>query len=63
MEKTRKATFPRWLFGILAMGGLLASGIYLGIMMSEGFGGMQIAKAIGFGGMGIIMAWGTFARS
>lgn len=62
MEKTGKQSFPRWLFAILAIGGLLASGIYLGIMSVEGFAGMRIVQAIGFGVLGLIMFWGAVYR-
>ncbi len=62
MEKTGKQSFPRWGFAIIAIGGLLASGIYLGIMSGEGFAGMRLVQAIGFGGLGLIMFWGAVSR-
>ena len=62
MENTEKGSFPRWLFAILAIGGLLASGIYLGIMSVEGMTGMRMVQAAGFGVLGLIMFWGAFDR-
>ena len=59
MEDTRKGSFPRWLFAIIAIGGLLASGIYLGIMSVEGYAGLHLAQAVGFGLMGLLMFWGA----
>ncbi len=63
METSRKRSFPRWLFAIIAIGGLLASGIYIGIMSVEGFVGMHLAQAAGFGLLGLIMFWGAYSRS
>jgi hypothetical protein len=62
MEKTRKGSFPKWIFAILAIGGLLASGIFLGIMTIEGFTNMRLAQAVGFGLMGLLMFWGAIQR-
>jgi len=62
MEKTGKQSFPRWIFAIIAIGGLLASGIFLGIMSIEGFTGSRIAQAAGFGLLGLIMFWGAIQR-
>jgi hypothetical protein len=62
MEKTGKRSFPRWLFAIIAIGGLFASGIYVGIMSIEGFAGAHLAQASGFGLLGLIMFWGAIQR-
>jgi hypothetical protein len=62
LEKTTKGSFPRWLFAILAIGGLLASGIYIGIMSVEGFSGMRFFQATGFGILGLLMFWGALSR-
>ncbi len=59
MGKTRKSSFPRWLFAVIAIGGLLASGIYIGVMSMEGFTGLRLAQAAGFGLLGLIMFWGA----
>lgn len=54
-----KNRVPWWLFAIIAIGALLASGIYLGIMSAEGFTGICILQAAGFGLLGLIMFWGA----
>jgi hypothetical protein len=59
MNKNR---VPWWLFGIIAIGALLASGIYLGVMSAEGATGRGIAQAAGFGVLGLIMFWGATQR-
>jgi hypothetical protein len=59
MSKTNKRAFPRWLFALLAIGGLVAGGIYLGIMSVEGFSVLRLAQMIGFGVFGLIMLWGA----
>jgi hypothetical protein len=63
MGKKGKQSFPRWLFTILAIGGLLASGIYIGIMSVQGFSGMRLAQAVGFSILGLLMFWGALSRS
>jgi hypothetical protein len=50
---------PWWLFAVIAVGGLLASGIYLGIMSVEGPTSARIIEAAGFGLLGLIMLWGA----
>jgi hypothetical protein len=62
MEKSGKASFPRWLFAILAIGALLASGIYIGIMSVEGFATMRLVQAAAFGLLGLIVFWGAIHR-
>jgi hypothetical protein len=59
MNKNR---VPWWLFGIIAVGALLASGIYVGIMSVEGVTGIRLVEAIGFGVLGLIMFWGATRR-
>lgn len=54
-----KNRVPWWLFAIIAIGALLASGIYLGIMSVEGFTRIRILQAAGFGLLGLIMFWGA----
>jgi hypothetical protein len=62
MEKTGKGAFPWWLFAILAIGGLMASGIYIGIISMEGISGVRIMQAAGFGFFGLLMWWGALSR-
>ena len=59
MNRTRKNSFPKWFFVIVAIGGLIASGIYLGILSVEGFTMMRFAQAGCFGALGLIMLWGA----
>lgn len=59
MKKTEKATFPRWIFAIIAIGGLIASGIYVGIISAEGFTNLRMIQALGFGLLGLVMFWGA----
>jgi hypothetical protein len=61
MDKTEKRSFPRWSFAILAIGGLLASGIYIGVMSVEGFAGVRLLQAAGFGILGLLMFWGALS--
>ena len=62
MEKTETGTFPKWIFAVIAIGGLLASGIYIGIMSIEGISGVHLAQAAGFGIVGLLMFWGVYSR-
>jgi hypothetical protein len=57
-----KKKFPRWIFAVIAIGGLLAAGIFLGIMSVEGFTGTRIIQAAGFGLLGLLMFWGAYQR-
>jgi hypothetical protein len=59
MGKKEKSLFPRWLFAILAIGGLLASGIFIGIMSVDGFTSLRLAQVAGFSILGLIMFWGA----
>ena len=61
MDKNKKQDFPRWLFAFLAVGGLMASGIFLGIISIEGYTFMRLAQAVGFGIMGLLMFWGAYS--
>jgi hypothetical protein len=59
MKKTEKRSFPKWIFALIAIGGLVASGIYLGIMSVEGFTGLRFAQSASFGVLGLVMFWGA----
>jgi len=50
---------PRWLFAILTVGGLLASGIYLGMMRVEGAITGHVVRAVAYGAFGLLMLWGA----
>lgn len=54
--------FPWWLFGIISIGALLASGIFIGIMSVEGLTAPRIAQAAVFGLLGLVMFWGATHR-
>lgn len=53
---------PWWLFGLIAVGTLVASGIYVGILSVEGFTGIRLVQAVAFGLLGLIMFWGAAHR-
>ena len=57
-----KKRFPRWLFAILAIGALLASGVFVGIMSVAGLTAVRIAQAAGYGLLGLVMFWGATHR-
>ena len=59
MQNTEKQSFPRWIFALIAIGGLLASGIFLGIISVEGITTTRLIQAVGFGLLGLIMFWGA----
>jgi len=61
MNDNKKKTAPRWLFAAIAIGALVASGIYIGIMSVEGLTGIRLAQAIGYGILGLLMSWGAYA--
>lgn len=58
-KKANQRSFPRWLFVLLAIGGLLASGIYIGVMSVAGFAYFRLLLAIGYGVFGLVMFWGA----
>lgn len=60
MPATR--TLPGWLFAVLAAGGLLASGLYIGRIRLEGPTPAHLARSVGFGVFGLLMLYGA-ARS
>jgi hypothetical protein len=53
---------PRWFFAILMVGGLVASGIYMGKMQGSGPAPADVFRAVAFGIFGLVMLWGAFAR-
>ncbi len=59
MKANKVGSFPRWIYAIIAIGGLMASGIFLGIMSIEGFTDMRLAQAAGYGIMALLMFWGA----
>lgn len=59
MNSTKKGSFPRWIFAIIAIGALLASGLFMGIISVEGVSTVRLVQAAGFGLLGLIMFWGA----
>lgn len=59
MDRTENGSIPQWIFVILAIGGLLACGIFIGVMSLEGFTTKRLLQAVGFGVLGLIMFWGA----
>ena len=62
MEKSRVRPFPKWAYVLLAVCGLLASGLYGGILSSEGFTAAHMLKAAGFGLFGLLMFWAALSN-
>lgn len=62
MKNESKSSFPRWLFCLLAIGGLLAGGIFIGIMSVEGISGLRFMQAAGFTIFGFVMFWGALYK-
>ena len=54
MATKKKNQPPSWLYLFLAVGSLLASGIYIGIMGRAGFTTWDFIRAVIFGALGIL---------
>ncbi len=53
---------PRWLFTILACGGLWASGVYLGLTMGGAATTGTVIKLVLYGAFGLVMLWGALGK-
>jgi hypothetical protein len=62
MDERRVRPPPRWFFSILAVGALVACGIYLGLMRAEGVSTGYLIRAAAFGVLGLLMQWGVLGR-
>ena len=62
MKNSRKGSFPRWLFTLLAISGLLSAGIFIGVMSVEGVTWLRLIQAAGFTILGLLMFWGALAN-
>ena len=62
MDKRVVRQPPRWLFTILTVGALLASGIYIGMIHVEGASTGHIVRAAGYGVFGLLMLWGALDK-
>lgn len=56
----KEKKFPRWIFAVIAIGGLVAAGIFLGIMSTEGISSPRVIQAAVFGLLGLLMFWGAY---
>jgi hypothetical protein len=61
MSKNIKRTLPIWFFAILAICGLLTSGIYIGIISAQGLTTTHLIKSAAFGAFGLVMFWGALS--
>jgi hypothetical protein len=59
VKKKEKQIFPLWLFSILSICGLMASGIFIGKISVGEYSSIHLTKAIGFGFLGLLMFWGV----
>jgi hypothetical protein len=59
MQQSKRHTVPWWLFAIIAVGALLASGISLGIISAAGATTRHVTQAVSFGLLGLVMFWGA----
>jgi hypothetical protein len=59
----RDPVFPKWLFSIVAVGGWVACGIFIGIMSVEGISMVRVLQAVGFGILGGLMTWGAVSHT
>ncbi len=51
-----------WLFGLIAVGATWASGVYMGKLTMVGPTIDLLVRVLGFGVLGLVMAWGAWAR-
>lgn len=62
MKNRKSYATPWWLFAVVAIGALIASGIYIGIMSVEGVKDNHLIKVSIFGVLGLLMFWGAIAQ-
>ncbi|KPL17892.1 MAG: hypothetical protein AMJ92_10465 [candidate division Zixibacteria bacterium SM23_81] len=62
MKDGSPRTPPRLLFAILAMGGFIACGIYLGMIRAGQTTTGHIILAASFGLFGVLMMWAALGR-
>lgn len=62
MTERSLRTPPRLLFAILAVGGFIACGIYLGMIRAGESTTGHIIRAASFGLFGVLMMWGVLGR-
>jgi hypothetical protein len=62
MADRKLAPPPRWVFAVLTVGALLASGVYLGMIRVEGATTGDVVRASAFGALGLLMIWGVMGK-
>jgi len=59
MTARQKNVFPRWIFAAVAFGALIACGIFIGRLTTEGFSIARAIQIVGFGTLGGLMFYGA----
>jgi hypothetical protein len=54
MSNRERGTPPRWLYFVIGIGSLIASGIYIGSGITAGFSTGRIVRVAAFGFLGIL---------
>ena len=62
MKEIKNHKIPGWVLGLIAIGCLVASGIYLGILSVNGISTNHIIKAIGYGSVGLLFFYGVYHK-
>ncbi|MFC1800147.1 hypothetical protein ACFL2Z_04465 [Candidatus Eisenbacteria bacterium] len=62
MDSRRAGGPPRWVFTVIMAGALIACGVYLGMMRTEGASTGNVVRVAGFALLGALMLWGVLAR-
>jgi hypothetical protein len=61
MTDKRKEPFPKWLFAVLGASGLIATGIFIGIMSIGGITRLHLFQATIFCIFGLLMLRGALS--
>jgi hypothetical protein len=61
MGTSEKRTPPKWFYSIIAIGALVACGMYLGMIRVEGSSAGHLIRVAGFGVVGLATFWGAVA--
>ena len=63
MTGPQKKPFPYWIFAMIAIGALIACGIFIGRITSEGYTTARLLQSLVFGMLGLLMFRGAQARN